>query len=96
MRMTPMGFGGLRSRVGALVRSQREKLQLTQESLAKSAKLSRTSVAMIEHGKQDVTLETFVRIANALNAPPHILLKQAFSESPKSVVDSWAAEILDR
>lgn len=68
---------------------------MTQGDLAKDAVLSRTSIALIERGRQDVTLETFVKIAQALKTRPHILLKQAYAESPKPKPDSWASEVLD-
>ena len=68
---------------------------MTQAKLAKDAVLSRTSIAQIERGRQDVTLETFARIAQALKTQPHILLKQAYAESPKPKPHSWASEVLD-
>ena len=55
--------------VGALIREARKKAKdISQESLATSVGLTRTSLTNIEKGRQKVLLHTFVEIAAAIGA----------------------------
>jgi transcriptional regulator with XRE-family HTH domain len=46
----------------------------TQENLATVTKLTRAYLVSVEGGKENITLDVVVRIANALNVPPNQLL----------------------
>lgn len=66
---------------------------MTQEQLAKHAKLSRTSIVNIEKGGQQILLHTVVGIARALNVSVADLLPKvdsldlALSDKPQSGVE---------
>jgi len=61
--------------VGSLIREARKKAKdISQESLATSVGLTRTSLTNIEKGRQKVLLHTFVEIAAAIGADPVDLL----------------------
>ncbi len=60
--------------VGRRVRLARERLGLTQDSLASQVMLSRTSVTNIEKGRQKVLAHTICSLAGALNVQPADLL----------------------
>lgn len=47
------------------LRQLRRKMRLSQERLAKKMKVKRAFIARIESGKQNVTLETLYRVAEA-------------------------------
>ena len=57
------------------VRKFRQKLGLTQERLAEKAEMHWTYVSGIERCKYNISLESIVRLAQALGRPPHELLK---------------------
>src|ERR1043165_8157209 len=61
--------------VGALVREARKKAKgISQESLANSVGLTRTSLTNIEKGRQKLLLHTFIEIAASVGANPADLL----------------------
>ena len=62
------------SEFGYTLRLARERLGLTQDSLATQVMLSRTSVTNIEKGRQKVLAHTICRLAGALNVLPAELL----------------------
>jgi len=53
-------------RLAARIRKLRERRGMTQETLARRAKISRVYVAQIERQRQDPTLSVVVRLAKAL------------------------------
>ena len=48
------------------LKKKREKLGLTQEKLAKIAKVPRTTITKIESGSRNTTLQTLIAIAQAM------------------------------
>lgn len=58
------------------VRKMRKQRGLTQEKLAELADLDRTYIGLIERGQRNVTIRSIEKIANALEVPAHILLKE--------------------
>ena len=62
---------------GKVVRRQREKLGLSQETLANKAGIHRTYVSSIELGKVRVGLDVAKKVANGLG----ILLKELIAEA---------------
>lgn len=50
-----------------VLRKLRQKLNISQEYLAKKMKVEREFVSRIESGRQNITLETLYRIAEATN-----------------------------
>ena len=59
---------------GETLRTERLKAGLSQEELAHRAILDRTYVSSCERGRRNASLETIIRLANALNLPPSKLL----------------------
>jgi len=82
------GMGEFYRQVGQRIRNLRQKkTDLTQESLAQSVGLTRTSLTNIEKGRQKILLHTFSRIAAALGVSPIELLPQGSGILEKMGVD---------
>ena len=60
--------------VGARIRDERERRNVSQEILADRVGLTRTSITNIEKGRQKVLLHTLLDIARVLNLKPTRLL----------------------
>ena len=60
--------------VGERVRAERKRQRITQDELASSIGLTRTSITNIEKGRQKVLLHTLVQIADYLGTSPARLL----------------------
>lgn len=57
-------------RIGQRIRIAREALDMSQERLAATTGLTRSSIANIELGNQDTTIRRLVKIARALRISP--------------------------
>jgi DNA-binding XRE family transcriptional regulator/methylmalonyl-CoA mutase cobalamin-binding subunit len=62
------------SGLGRGVRDLRSKKGWTQEQLAESTRLTRASIVAVEGGKQNVSVDVVIRLANALGISPEGLL----------------------
>jgi transcriptional regulator with XRE-family HTH domain len=63
-------------RLSAVIRKRREELGLTQEQVAKAAKVTKNYVTMLERGKRkNPSLPILRRIADVLNVPVGTLLE---------------------
>ncbi|MEX0805277.1 MAG: cobalamin-dependent protein [Candidatus Binatia bacterium] len=60
--------------LGRRVRDLRSKKGWTQEQLAESTRLTRASIVAVEGGKQNVSVDVVIRLANALGISPEGLL----------------------
>lgn len=60
---------------GANLRAEREKVGISQETLADAAHLDRTYVGGVERGERNVSLINIVKLARALGIPAAQLLK---------------------
>ncbi len=67
--------GTYRKIVAKNVRRFRQKLCLTQEGLAEKADMHWTYISGVERCKYNISLESIVRLAKALDRLPHELLK---------------------
>ena len=65
---------------GRRVRQQRKLAQMTQEQLAEKAGISFAFVGHIERGTRKASLETVVKLANALKISPSILLQDSLDD----------------
>lgn len=63
------------SSIGKNIKKKRESKSWNQEKLAAATNLSAPYIGMIERGEKIPRLETFIRIANALNATSDELLE---------------------
>lgn len=61
--------------VGMIIQERREKLGLSQEIVSGLAGIGRTHLSAIERGIRKPTLETFFRLAEAMNMLPSELIK---------------------
>ena len=61
--------------VGKVIQEQREKKNLSQEVVSGLADIGRTHLSAIERGVRKPTLETFFKIADALDILPSELMK---------------------
>ncbi len=64
-----------RKRVAKNVRNFRKKMALSQEVLAERANMHWTFISGIERCKYNISLDSLVRIARALQCEPHELLR---------------------
>lgn len=60
--------------VGNVIQKCRKAKGMTQEVLSGLADLDRTHYSKIERGLRSPTLDTFFKIAGALDVPPHELM----------------------
>lgn len=61
--------------VGKVIQKYREKKGLSQEVISGFADIGRTHLSAIERGVRKPTLDTFFKIAEAMEIPPHELMK---------------------
>ncbi len=66
--------------VGRVIQKTREEKGLSQEVVSGLADIGRTHLSAIERGLRKPTMETFFKIANAMDIEASILLKQIESE----------------
>lgn len=64
------------SKVGAVIQAVREEKGLSQEVVSGLAGIGRTHLSAIERGIRKPTLETFFKIAEALDMPASELMKR--------------------
>ena len=62
---------------GRRVRQQRIALQMTQEKLSECAGISLSFLGHIERGTRKASLDTVIRLCNALQVSPSILLQDS-------------------
>ena len=61
--------------VGRVIQNYREKCGLSQDVVSGLADIGRTHLSAIERGVRKPTLDTFFKLAEALNIEPHKLMK---------------------
>ena len=66
--------------VEQVLQKKREQKKLSQEVVSGLADIGRTHLSAIERGKRKPTLETFFKIAEALNIRPSVLLAEIEEE----------------
>ena len=69
--------------VGKVIQECREKCGLSQDVVSGLADIGRTHLSAIERGMRKPTLETFFKLAEALDIEPHKLLKMIEEELDK-------------
>ena len=68
------------SKIGIVIQTIREEKGLSQEVVRGLAGIGRTHLSAIERGQRKPTLETFFRLAEALDMPPPKLMKHIHIE----------------
>lgn len=66
--------------VGRVIKNYREEKNLSQEVVSGLADIGRTHLSAIERGKRKPTLETFYKIADAMNISASDLMKLVENE----------------
>lgn len=66
--------------VGQIIQRKREQKKLSQEVISGLAGIGRTHLSAIERGERKPTLETFFKIAEALNTRPSVLMAEIEDE----------------
>ena len=69
--------------VGQVLQRKREQKKLSQEVISGLAGIGRTHLSAIERGERKPTLETFFKIAEALNIRPSVLMAEIEAELEK-------------
>ena len=69
--------------VGKVIQRVREKKKQSQELISGLAGIGRTHLSAIERGERTPTLETFFKIAEALNVKPSTLMEAIEEELMK-------------
>ena len=69
--------------VEQIIQRKREQKKLSQEVVSGLAGIGRTHLSAIERGERKPTLETFFKIAEALNIRPSVLLAEIEEELNK-------------
>ena len=62
--------------VGTVIQAVREEKGLSQEVVSGLAGIGRTHLSAIERGQRKPTLETFFKLAEAVDMPPSELMKR--------------------
>lgn len=66
--------------LGRRIRAQRKQMKMTQEELAEKAEISNSFLGHIERGTRKASLDTLVKICNALKASPNLLLQDSLDD----------------
>lgn len=69
--------------VGKVIQDYREKCNLSQDVVSGLADIGRTHLSAIERGVRKPTLDTFFKLAEALNIEPNKLMKLIEEELKK-------------
>ena len=81
-------------RLGARIREERKRLNLTQAQLAEAIEISDTYMGAIERGERSLTLDTLVRLVNRLGVTIDYLLSDSVSDSESNIMEQFK-QIMD-
>jgi transcriptional regulator with XRE-family HTH domain len=73
-------------RLGERIREERQRLNLTQATLAEAVDISDTYMGAIERGERSLTLDTLVRLVNRLGVTVDYMLADYVSESDPNIL----------
>lgn len=76
--------------VGQVIQRFREKKKYSQELLSGLAGIGRTHLSAIERGERKPTLETFVKIAFALDVKPSEIMVAIEKELSVNQISNWS------
>jgi transcriptional regulator with XRE-family HTH domain len=82
-------------RLGKRLREERLKRSYSQEELAEKAGLSSVFISHIECGSAKASLETLVKVCNALGVTPDLILYDSFHES-RTYFSDEISSLLDK
>ena len=79
--------------IGSRIKEARERAHLTQEELAEIVDISPTHMSVIERGVKTPKLDTFVKIANALQLSADALLQDVVIPVNESIMTELSSRI---
>ena len=82
-------------RLGKRIREERQRLNLTQATLAEEIEISDTYMGAIERGERSLTLDTLVRLVNRLGVTVDFVLADHVSDSDPNILAQFK-QITDR
>lgn len=83
-----------RSALGNRIREYRNQANMTQSELAEKAQINNNNLSRIERGEAVPTLETIMRIVQALGVTPNDILLESY-DSPSFLLDNEISKLLD-
>ena len=76
-------MAGLPQKLGENVRDARNQRGWTQEELSDRTKLAVVQISRIERGKREIRLSTLIRLIDALEVAPDVLLRGLYKDRTK-------------
>lgn len=75
--------------LGQRIREERKKLNLTQEKLSETINVTTTYIGQIERGERRPTLDTLIKISNALGVSIDYLLRESITPASDNLMNLW-------
>lgn len=75
--------------LGQRIREERQKLNLTQEKLSETINVTTTYIGQIERGERRPTLDTLIKISNALGVSIDYLLRESITPASDNLMNLW-------
>jgi transcriptional regulator with XRE-family HTH domain len=63
--------------LGAMIRTERKKLDISQEDFAELCDVHRTYISQVERGEKNISFISVLRIAHAFRTQPSLLFRKA-------------------
>lgn len=82
--------------LGARIRQERQKHNLTQERLAEKIDVSHAYIGQIERGERSLSLDTLVKLANQLGVTIDYLLSEAIEIQDSHYINKITQVLLSR
>lgn len=76
-------------KLGARIREERTRLNLTQAQLAEDVDISDTYMGAIERGERSLTLDTLVRLVNRLGVTVDYMLADYVADSDSNIMEQF-------
>ena len=76
-------------KLGARIREERLRLNLTQAQLAEAVDISDTYMGAIERGERSLTLDTLVRLVNRLGVTVDYMLADHVADSDPNIMEQF-------
>ena len=84
------------STIGKNIKNYRKQLNISQKQLAVRAGLSKAYICKIENGSKTPSLESFIKIANALRVPAELLLSGVIMVSSNETRNSSLSDKISK
>lgn len=80
-------------KLGIRIKAARESKKLTQEQLAEITGLTNNYISNIEHTRSKPSIETLIKICNALEVTPDYILLDSVFVSKEYIIDEIAVKL---